>query len=321
MADASTSIKAALATQLDDEDLAWIERIEATRRELDASPERVVVLAYGAGRPDAAPRPFAPLADPPRSEHAVAQISQRASQPRATATILYRLVRHLRPLRCVEMGTCVGVSAAYQAAALHRNGHGHLVTIEGSPDLSRVAERALAALGLHRVELRVGPFQDLLVDVLSEEPADLVFVDGHHDEEATVRYFEQIVPLVTPGAVLVFDDISWSAGMQRAWLRIGAHPCTVESVDLGKIGVVRVLAPQARLVADEAQQELAELRQVVERLRGRRALRLADAGGRLVRRLVRDRLRRTATFDHLVTAPAWEPARGRVPMSVAPTRA
>lgn len=283
-----STLQAALDVPLDDGDREWIARIEAARADLESIDELVSMFATGA----------APPADADRS-YTVAEVSRLASQQRTWATVLYRLVRQLRPGRCVEMGTCLGVSAAYQAAALERNGAGQLVTIEGAADRSRIAARTLAGLGLARVDLRVGRFNEVLLDVLAEEPADLVFVDGHHDEEATLRYYDQLAALVAPRAVVVFDDITWSEGMKRAWQRIIQHPCTEEVLDLGKLGVIRTLSPQARVVASrlgsveaEADRQIAELRSTIDRLRSRRALQLADAVGRIGRRLLRRTIRR-----------------------------
>jgi predicted O-methyltransferase YrrM len=45
---------------------------------------------------------------------------------------LFKLVRTLQPATIVELGTCIGISAAYQAAAQQINHRGRIVTLEGS---------------------------------------------------------------------------------------------------------------------------------------------------------------------------------------------
>ena len=42
-------------------------------------------------------------------------------------------------------------------------------------------------------------------------------IDGHHDEQATIAYFEKFIPYLSKNSIIVFDDISWSDGMRRAW--------------------------------------------------------------------------------------------------------
>jgi predicted O-methyltransferase YrrM len=136
------------------------------------------------------------------------------------------------------MGTAVGVSAAYQATALRLNRHGSLVTIEGATSLADIARNNFQQLDLDTVETVVGRFQDVLTAVLTNrQPVDYVFVDGHHDEQATQTYFEQILPFLAEKALLVFDDITWSEGMRRAWNTLAQDRQVGVAVDLGPVGL------------------------------------------------------------------------------------
>ena len=61
-----------------------------------------------------------------------------------------------------------------------------------------------------------GRFQDVLDDTLADlREVDYVFIDGHHDEKATLDYFNRIYPFLSKNAIVLFDDISWSEGMKR----------------------------------------------------------------------------------------------------------
>ena len=66
---------------------------------------------------------------------------------------------------------------------------------------------------------------------------DYAFIDGHHDQDATIDYFRQIKPHLSPNAVLVFDDISWSDGMKKAWKTIKNDKDIEVYVDLFVVGV------------------------------------------------------------------------------------
>ncbi len=46
-----------------------------------------------------------------------------------------------------------------------------------------------------------------------------------------------IKPHLAPGAVLVYDEIHWSSGMERAWAAIAADPDLCVIVDLTSIGI------------------------------------------------------------------------------------
>lgn len=162
----------------------------------------------------------------------------RRSRPPLWGLFLFQLVRELRPSVVVELGTCVGISAAYLAAALDLNEHGRLVTIEAIGSRAAVAEDVFARLGLRRVEVRRGRFEDVLPTLAAElPPVDLAFVDGNHFEEPTVAYFHAMLPSLAPDAALVFDDIAYSDGMEQAWDRICSDERVAAAVDLGPVGI------------------------------------------------------------------------------------
>jgi predicted O-methyltransferase YrrM len=210
-----------------------IERIEA-RREALLGEGREVELRFSP-RADAEGRA---LTAPGSRLEALGEVCRRASAGRRKAMTLYGLVRGLAPRRALEMGTCVGISGAYQGMGLrHGASGGSMVALEGAPDLAEVAAETFALLGLDRIEVRVGTFAETLPGVLVEGPLDYAFVDGHHQERATLEYFELLAPHAR-GALLVFDDIRWSDGMLSAWERIAADPRIALAVDFGGYGVV-----------------------------------------------------------------------------------
>jgi predicted O-methyltransferase YrrM len=225
------------------EETARVERIEQLRRRLAASREVVSRVDYGARSPGAR------LTDEMmyRGETVTAtvgDICRVAANPTRTALLLFHLIRGARPGTCLEMGTSLGITAAYQASALALNGAGRLVTLEGAETIAALARQNLASLGLEATVI-VGRFQDTLDSVLREHgPIDFAFVDGHHDEGATIRYFDQLRPALAPRAVVVFDDIGWSDGMGRAWTAIAGHPEIGVAVDLGAMGVCVLGAPR-----------------------------------------------------------------------------
>jgi prepilin-type processing-associated H-X9-DG protein len=154
------------------------------------------------------------------------------------ARVLFSLIRESRPESCLELGTNMGISAAYQASALKLNGAGTLVSLEGAKPRARTARRNLAELGLDNVEVVVGPFRDTLPEVLRGLGAvNYAFIDGHHDEQATKRYFELIASNPSSLALVVLDDISWSDGMRRAWSAIEHDPRVRLTVDLHVLGL------------------------------------------------------------------------------------
>ena len=163
---------------------------------------------------------------------------RRRSKKQSWGVFLLTLARTLAPARCLELGACLGISGSYLAAGQQLAGGGRLLTLEGAPALAERAQRNLAALGLDQAEVIPGLFAATLEDAIRDlAPIDLAFIDGHHQEEPTLAYLEAIIPHLSEFAVVVFDDIRWSDGMERAWSRIIADPRVHVAVDLSSVGV------------------------------------------------------------------------------------
>jgi len=172
-------------------------------------------------------------------QRVVGEFARAASSPQVWASMHFALVRAVNPARCLELGTCVGIASSYMAAALRLNkAGGKVITLEGAPGAAAVAESNFRDLGFDNIQVVIGPFQETLGRVVAEEPGfGFVFIDGHHDEQATWDYFNQIEPALTDGAVVVFDDVAWSDGMRRVWRRLAADPRMAHACDLRHLGV------------------------------------------------------------------------------------
>jgi predicted O-methyltransferase YrrM len=218
----------------------WFGRIEALRGDLAASTDRVEVVDYGAGLPTSV-RTDDEMGHGFVSHPEVSRLTTTASLPSTYGRVLHAIVSSTGVRRGIELGTCLGISAAYQAAALAGRDNARFVTCEGAPALAALARRNLDGLGLGTVDVVAGRFADTLPTVAAEQdPVDYAFIDGHHDEHATVGYFDLLLPHLGSTAVLVFDDIRWSAGMSRAWDAIRSAQAVLAAVDLRRLGLVVV---------------------------------------------------------------------------------
>ena len=74
----------------------------------------------------------------------------------------------------------------------------------------------------------------------------LIYFDGNHQYEATLRYFEQLLPTITNETVWIFDDIHWSKPMEQAWEIIKNHPKVTVTVDTYSWGIVFFRTEQAK---------------------------------------------------------------------------
>jgi predicted O-methyltransferase YrrM len=116
---------------------------------------------------------------------------------------------------------------------------GKLWTIEGSLAIAERAAGHLEGLGLKGVEVVTGNFDVVLQPLLERVgPVDLAFVDGNHRYDPTLRYFDMLMRHSGRSAVLIFDDIHWSADMERAWAQIKSDPRVMLTIDLFFFGLV-----------------------------------------------------------------------------------
>ncbi len=223
-----------LFAPLEEERGPEVGRIESLRKELLSSTATISDFHFGSGE--------AVVSRVTR----VAHECRYSSVPVRWCQVLFRLVRKTRPATCIELGTNLGISSAYLAAALKLNGSGRLLTIEGSPSLTECAKRNLTLLGFDNVRIVNSSFETGLPETLKEvSSVDFAFIDGHHDEGATLDYARMIMEASSEGAILVFDDIRWSSGMARAWERIAADKSVTAVYDCYDIGVVIVREPGA----------------------------------------------------------------------------
>jgi hypothetical protein len=112
-------------------------------------------------------------------------------------------------------------------------------TLEADPFIAQRASDQFSKIGLDRIELVVGAFDQRLQEVLEKMgQVGFALIDGNHRKEPTLRYFEQLLPYVHNDSILIFDDIYWSPPMQSAWETIRRHPQVRGTIDLFRMGIV-----------------------------------------------------------------------------------
>jgi predicted O-methyltransferase YrrM len=149
--------------------------------------------------------------------------------------VLYRLVKKFNPQNMLELGGSIGLSSAYLAAA---NASSKAISVEGSAGLVELARSNYAKLAIDNIQTVTGNFDDCLPGVLAGmDSVDLVFFDGNHTQQATLKYFEQCLAKARPNSVFVFDDIYWSPDMYEAWKIIKSHPQIKLTIDIFQLGI------------------------------------------------------------------------------------
>jgi predicted O-methyltransferase YrrM len=166
----------------------------------------------------------------------IADIARHAAKRPAVAQLLFRIVKYFEPLTIIELGTSLGISAAYLSAA---SPAANLITIEGSPAVAAKARENLKTIQAENVEVITGTFDEQLPVVLDKiGQVDCVFIDGNHRKEPTLRYFNLALSKLSPTGFVILDDIHWSRDMEEAWDLVKQHPQVTCTIDLFFIGLV-----------------------------------------------------------------------------------
>jgi predicted O-methyltransferase YrrM len=166
----------------------------------------------------------------------VSIIAKNALKSSKLAQLIYRLAADQQPETMIELGTCLGITTLYLNLA---NPSAQTYTLEGCPQTAAVAADVFKQQGTPHIKQLVGNFDDTLQPLIDSLPRlDFVYVDGNHQKNATLKYFEWCLPKVHEGTLLIFDDIYWSEGMKQAWAEIKAHPQVTVTVDMFWIGLV-----------------------------------------------------------------------------------
>ena len=154
---------------------------------------------------------------------------------------LFMLTLMNKPRRILDLGTSVGISAAYLAAAQKCAGvTGSVTTIDASDHRQRIAQKLHKSLGLDNVTYRVGMFNEVLTDELAEfGPFDFALVDGDHAKKSYLALYEQLIAAATPNAVLVFTDITGrNDGVTQAWRAMRNDERSQAVMEQGTLGVI-----------------------------------------------------------------------------------
>jgi predicted O-methyltransferase YrrM len=109
--------------------------------------------------------------------------------------------------RAVEVGTFTGYSSLCIVRGLAPGGT--LLCCDVSDEWTSIARKAWERAGVaDRVELRVAPAIETLRALPTERNIDLAFIDA--DKGGYIDYWDELVPRLRPGGVLLADNVLWS---------------------------------------------------------------------------------------------------------------
>ncbi len=208
------------------------QNIEKCRYQMLSSSDTIDVLDLGTGNGRQSRRRVKDIAATSIEEPRIAQLMFRL--------ILFLSQNSVKPLNILELGTNLGITTAYLAAADKRNS---VTTMEGSRSLLDLAEQNHRHLNINNIKYIVGNIDEQLPRWTAKQTnkyrsVDFAFIDANHTYEATMRYFNELLPLVGKKSILVIDDIYHSPEMTRAWLQIKSDSRITTTMDLYRVGLV-----------------------------------------------------------------------------------
>ncbi|GAB3325000.1 class I SAM-dependent methyltransferase [Larkinella ripae] len=199
--------------------------IRALQRELLQDERKIQITDFGAGSRINAAR-----------ERAIRDIAKNSQKPARFGRLMYRLIQRFGYQTIVDLGTSLGITTLYEAAAAPT---ARILTFEGCPQTAAVAARNFQKLNRTNIEIITGNLDHTLGERLKTvSTIDFAFFDANHRFEPTVRYFETCLPKIHNDTCFIFDDIHWSDEMEQAWTVIKAHPEVTVAIDLFYIGLV-----------------------------------------------------------------------------------
>ncbi|MFJ5594038.1 O-methyltransferase [Streptomyces noursei] len=120
------------------------------------------------------------------------------------AALLAFLVRLIGARQVVEVGTFTGFATLAMARALP--GDGTLTACDVSEEWTAYGRDAWAKAGVaDRIRLRIAPALETLRAMPTEPHLDLVYLDA--DKGGYIAYWEELVPRLRPGGLLVADNV------------------------------------------------------------------------------------------------------------------
>lgn len=172
----------------------------------------------------------------------IAAIAKNAGISPKRQKLLFKTARYFNAENILELGTSLGLATAALSLA---NPLAKIQTVEGCPNTAKVTNQFFENYKLENIQLHTMRFEDYLAKLTSEK-FDLVYVDGNHNREKTIHYFNQLEKHTTNDSVFIFDDIYWSEQMTLAWKEIIEHPKVTLSIDTFHWGLIFFRKEQAK---------------------------------------------------------------------------
>ncbi len=167
---------------------------------------------------------------------AVNQIAKNVGISSKNAQLLFRITNYFKSNTILEIGTSLGLATTALALG---NKNAIITTLEGCPKTMAVAKNQIQSQNLKNIEFVNTEFSNYFKSFdFQLSTFDFIYFDGNHSYEATLNYFELLLPTINNETVWIFDDIHWNNDMEKVWETIKKHPKVTVTIDTFQWGIV-----------------------------------------------------------------------------------
>jgi predicted O-methyltransferase YrrM len=192
----------------------------------------------------------------------ISKIAKTAGISPKRAKLLFRMVRYFQPKNILEIGTSLGLATSALALGLEAetnkaklNENAKVISLEGCSQTISIAKKMFQISSFKfqtdKISFVTTEFKAFLTNLKHETlnihtTYNLIYFDGNHSMQATLDYFELLLPTITNNSVWIFDDIHWSQEMENAWKTIQNHQKVTVTIDTFQWGIVFFRAEQEK---------------------------------------------------------------------------
>lgn len=164
----------------------------------------------------------------------VAAVTKNAGMKKKRQKLLFRLGYYFMSENILELGTSLGLGTA---ALSQSNKYAFVNTVEGCPNTAKKANEYFKKFNLKNIKIHQETFQEYLTTDIGKK-FDLIFLDGDHNGERSLAYFNLFLNHVHNDSIVIFDDIYWSKDMTSAWQEIIKNDKVTVSIDTFQWGII-----------------------------------------------------------------------------------
>lgn len=165
---------------------------------------------------------------------AVPKIFKRSSSNGRYGKLLYQLSKFYQFKTVLEFGTSLGVGTSYIQLGSPK---AKITTVEACENTRELALESFEMLELENIE----SIRSTFVEFIEDKPNikfDLIYIDGHHDGEALLKYMNALEENSHDETVFILDDIRWSDSMFKAWNKVVNDDRYHVTLDFFRFGIV-----------------------------------------------------------------------------------